>query len=182
MLNSGWLEVTKIKNGESGKYTDADEPDDAVTTAELNNVEEDSPSNTYGSMTNDTSTTITVSGSNEWVEIDTNWSVGYINKVSFEDSHHLVVSQSGKYEVNLSASLDSGSGDDVGIAVMVNGTPQTSGHGHATATGGNAVSVSQNVIIDLLANDQVSVGVVNHTNGSDIVMVHSSIAMHRLGK
>ena len=41
MLNLGWLEVTKIKNGERDKFDNTNEPDEAVTTAEINEIGSD---------------------------------------------------------------------------------------------------------------------------------------------
>ena len=181
MLNLGWLSITKIKNNQYEKYNETNKSNESVTTAELTDIEEDSPSNTYGSMTNGIATTISIPIADEWVESDTNWTVGYTNKVLFKESHHLVVSESGKYEVNLSSSIDGTSGDDVGVAVMVNGTAQTAGHGHATAVGANDVSVAQNVIIDIAAGDEISVSYINHTAARDITSVHASIVIHRLG-
>lgn len=138
----------------------------------------------YGHMTNDLGDTITITTQNVWVEASsTVWTTGLTNLVTFGDTHYLAVNKAGVYEVIISASIsNSGINDAVGIAVMVNGTAQTAGHAHATLGNANTQSsLSTSYILNLSANDQISLGVVNHSGTTNLDLHHASITLKMIG-
>lgn len=138
----------------------------------------------YGHMTNDLGDTITITTQDVWVEASsTVWTTGLTNLVTFGDTHYLAVNKAGVYEVIISASIsNSGINDSVGIAVMVNGTAQTAGHAHATLGNANTQSsLSTSYILNLSANDQISLGVVNHSGTTNLDLQHASITLKMIG-
>ncbi len=138
----------------------------------------------YGHMTNDLGDTITITTQNVWVEASsTVWTTGLTNLVTFGGKHYLAVDKAGVYEVIISASIsDAGINDTVGIAVMVNGTAQTAGHAQATlGTANTQSSLSTSYILNLSANDQISLGVVNHSGTTNLDLQHASITLKMIG-
>lgn len=136
----------------------------------------------YGHMTNDSGTTVTVAVSGTWYEVTAGFATGELNGVTFGGSHYLQVSEAGKYLVNVNASLEGATGGDkVGVAAAINGTEQTAGYAHSTI--GNAsdqVGMGTSYILDLAADDQVSLTVVNQTAARDLDVIHASVTLNRI--
>lgn len=137
----------------------------------------------FGSMTNDASTVVDILGPNQWAEIESGWVVGLLSEFTFGGSHYLVVPSNGKYLCNLATTMETGNNLTIGTAVMVNGVAQPAGHGHTTTAGAaDAISGVQNVILDLTAGQQISVGVVNHSSSDDITIPHASLTIVKLAQ
>lgn len=144
--------------------------------------EGDSAGLSYGAMTNDTGNLITINTQNVWEEVTTGFATGQVHNVTFGGAHYLQVANAGRYLANLSISLESANNEEVGAAVAVNGVEQAAGHAHSTVPGtGDTASMSQTVILDLAANDQVSVAVVNHTSTTDLNIIHCSLSIVYIG-
>lgn len=152
-----------------------------VSVAALNLQPLVQPAPDFGSMTNDASTVVDILGPNEWAEIESGWVVGLLSEFTFGGSHYLVVPSNGKYLCNLATTMETGNNLTIGTAVMVNGVAQPAGHGHTTTAGAaDAISGVQNVILDLTAGQQISVGVVNHSSSDDITIPHASLTILKL--
>lgn len=138
-----------------------------------------------GSMYTDTSFTVAVASSGVWYEADTvatNFTSAILKNVTQSD-HYMVAVTAGYYEVNACASLGTGAaGDKVAMTTAVNGTATSYGHGHTTIA--NASSTSQVCIVTMLnlaANDQVSMVVQNHSAARNIDIDHAQMTMTYLG-
>lgn len=136
----------------------------------------------YGSMYNNSDTTITVGSSNTWYEVTTGMSTGTLSGISFDGSHYLQVSVAGNYKVDYSMALETASSNqEIAGAVTINGTAQEETHGHATIVSANkSVNISGTGILSLAANDQISLSVENHDSASNIIMTHANLTLLRL--
>lgn len=139
----------------------------------------------YGNMYLAGDASITVSASETWYEIDVNtpdFTSGELNLVTFTD-HYLTVAKAGRYLINAQAALSTGVAlQEVGINIMINGTAASKDHGHTTVFAANhSSSVPYNTILDLAANDQVSLAVINHTLASDILVEHAQLSISMVG-
>ena len=134
---------------------------------------------------------VTMTTQNVYVEVDaatTNINATELNLVTFPDDHYLLVEKAGKYFVayQFLAEINSVAGgtQHVESAIMVNGTEVANkaiGHNEFSALG-----VEQNfqghTILDLAANEQVSLGVVNTTSGAKILSIdHLNITLTQVG-
>lgn len=139
----------------------------------------------FGMMYTDTSFTVTVASSGTWYEADTgatNFTAGLLKNVTQSD-HYLVAVTAGYYEVEVGASLGTGAaGDKVAVTIAVNGTAMTYGHGHTTIANAASTShVTAIAILNLAANDQVSIVVQNHSAARDIEIDHAQMKMKYIG-
>ena len=136
----------------------------------------------FGGMTNDSATTVTISAANVWAEITSGFVTGQVHNVTFAGAHYLQVAAAGRYLANMSITLRSANNEIVGAALAVNGVEQTAGHGHATIPGTNDnTSMSQTLVLDLAANDQVSVSCVNHGSSTNLDVLHCSVTVVQIG-
>ena len=123
-----------------------------------------------------------IASANVWVEIPSGFVTGQVHNVTFGGAHYLQVTRAGRYDAVMSCTLRSANNEIIGAAVAVNGVAQTAGHGHATVPGTNDnTSVSQPIILDLAANDQVSVAVVNHGSATNLDVLHCSLRLVQIG-
>lgn len=139
----------------------------------------------FGMMFTDTSFTVTVASSDTWYEADTgatNFTAGLLKNVTQSD-HYMVAVTAGYYEVEVSASLGTGAaGDKVAITIAVNGAATSYGHGHTTIANAASTShVTAMAILNLAANDQVSIMVQNHTAARNIEIDHAQAKMKYIG-
>lgn len=96
------------------------------------------------------------------------------------------VSKAGRYLINWSISAQTASvaNKEVEGGVMVNGTIQTKGRAHAEVSPGGSnrpETIAGTLILDLAANDQISLGVENHTDTTDIVIHHANLTLIQIG-
>lgn len=139
----------------------------------------------YGSMYTNTSITVTIAAADTWYEVDINtpdFTVGEINMVTFTD-HYLVVTKAGRYKINFAISMTtSNAQEEVAGAIAINGTATEVAHAHSTVVKANAsIQICGNAIIDLAANDQISLAVQNHDSTASIVISHASITIEQVG-
>lgn len=129
------------------------------------------------------STTVTVSVVDTWYELASGLTGGETNGVTFQNTHELLVSKAGKYLVNWSMSLDTPTAaDEVMGAVGVNGTVNTSTASHTTVGNNDqGVAVAGTGILDLAADDVVSMFVLNETNTNNITVEHVTLTIMQIG-
>lgn len=130
--------------------------------------------------------TITVGAANTWYEIDNGssptFTSGLLKNVTFTD-HYLTAVTAGYYQVDYSVSIDTTSaGDEIAATVAVNGTASVTAHSHGTVAAGNsATEVSGVTILNLAANDQVSIVVENHSAARDVIVHHAQLRIIYIG-
>jgi len=137
----------------------------------------------YGSMYNDNADyTVVISGGGVDTEVDGGFTAGELNGITFPDDHYLVISTAGKYLITYSMSILTASVANKTVEgfIMLNGTRQAPGSSHAEVSPGGSnrpETVNGSAVLDLAANAQVSLGVRNHDDGTDIVVNHSSLTV-----
>lgn len=130
--------------------------------------------------------TITVSAADTWYEVNNastpTFTQGQLKNVTFTD-HYLTAVTAGYYQVDYSVSLDTtAAGQEVAATVMVNDTANVSAHSHGTVASGAAASeVSGITILNLAANDQVSIAVQNHSAAQNIIIHHAQLRLIYIG-
>jgi hypothetical protein len=128
------------------------------------------------------SETVAVAAANTAYEVTGGFTAGQLHLVTFPDDHYLLVTKAGRYLINWSMSMDTPSaGDNVEGGIMVNGTASSVGTAHSTVPVGGAGNAASNAILDLAANDQVSLFVRNHDNADDITIEHASLSIVQIG-
>lgn len=127
------------------------------------------------------SETITVASANTAYELTAGLTGGIQNRVAIGGAHYLQVTDAGKYICNWSMAIESASAaDEVEAGVMVNGTASDKGTSHTTvASASKSSAVAGSLMLELSANDQVSLFVRNHTAGRDITVEHASMLLDR---
>jgi hypothetical protein len=138
----------------------------------------------YGEMYADNITkAITVSAAKTAYEIDSNLISGLLSGITFTDSSALQVKSDGKYLINWSMSIDTGTADDeLEGGVMINGSAKTKGTSHTTVeTISKAQCVSGSLILDLDQNNKISLFVKNMTNTNNITVEHVSLTALKIG-
>lgn len=139
----------------------------------------------YGSMYADNVTQladITVIGTH--VELTGGFTAGSLDGVEFGDSHYLKPHYGGKFFICWSLSIDTSAGsDEVEAGLFLNGVEHVMGSAHSTiAANSLATTLGGNIIMPLAANDEISLGVANHTATRDVTMQHGSCSMIRVGR
>lgn len=139
----------------------------------------------FGQMYTNTSIVVPVASANTWYEVNVNapdFTAGELNEVTFTD-HYLTVGKAGRYLINLNASLSTGVAlQEFAATVMVNGTATETAHSHGTnVAAGQPSSVGGSTILDLAANDQISVAIQNHSTGADVTVEHAQVSLTMLG-
>jgi hypothetical protein len=103
-----------------------------------------------------------------------------LHNVTFGGDHYLKPTLAGNYLIVWSLSADAGANDEVEGGYMVNGTAVEKGTAHSAPTAGKAMSMAASCIQNLLATDEVSLFVRNHTDGDNIVVEHGALTIVRL--
>lgn len=141
----------------------------------------------YGSMYNDNADfTVTIDTADTPVEVDGGFSVGGLNQVTFPDDHYLLIAQDGTYLITYSMSVltSSVANKTVEGMIMIGGTRNAQGTSHAEVSPGGSnrpETLNGTAILTLSANDQVSLGLANHDDGTDLVVHHASLSLIRIG-
>lgn len=146
----------------------------------------------YGDMYTNTTIVVSISASSTPTEVkdatNDGWTVGELNSVTFPtggDEHYLTVTRAGRYLINWSVSMAQNSPSatiETEQGIMVNGTAKNAGRAHRTVSNstdrGNSGGCA---ILDLAANDQVSLFVSNETNTTDIDVEHANLSVVMVG-
>lgn len=141
----------------------------------------------FGSMYNDNADfTVVISGAGVDTEVDGGFTTGELNLTTFPDDHYIVVSKAGRYKIDYSMSLLTASVANKTIEgfIMIDGTRQAPGTSHAEVSPGGSnrpETVSGTAIINLTANQQISLGIHNHDDGTDVVVNHGSLTTFLMG-
>ena len=140
----------------------------------------------FGNMYTNSTITVTITDTTP-VEVGDTFTAGEFNGVSFGASHYLDVGAdgAGKYRVewDISASQNTpSSAIEIECGVMIDGVAQSGGRGHRTVSNSTDVgSISGHTILDLAASKQVSLFIINETNGTDIDVEHANLTITMIG-
>ncbi len=138
----------------------------------------------YGSMSQEnvpTSVTINTAGT---FEIVTGMTGGETNLATFQNSQELKVLKAGRYFISWAVSFNmaSGSGQEVEGAIGKGGTEQSPGSSHRTiGTGNDTGSMCGQAILDLAADDLITVMVTNESSTVSVVVEHASLSLVQVG-
>jgi hypothetical protein len=131
----------------------------------------------YGTMyQEDTGFGLTLATQNVWYKLNvlnTNILAGELNLVTFPDDHYLQVSKAGRYKIEYSLTgRSSASNQSFSFGIMVNDIIQSPGKSRIFFI--NAVrdlTMSGTTILNLEANDQISIGARNTTSAGRTITV-----------
>jgi hypothetical protein len=144
----------------------------------------DPGSHPYGHMYTNATIAVAITDSTP-VEIGDTWTTGEVNLISFGASHYLTVSRAGRYKIDWSVSIaqNSPSGAiECEQGIMIDGAVQAQGRSHRTiASVTDTGASSSTAILDLDADDQISLYIVNETNGVDIDVEHANLTVIMIG-
>jgi hypothetical protein len=136
----------------------------------------------YGSMYADNiSQSVTISVADTPVQVGGGLTGGLTNNFTFQNSRELKCLVAGKYVVNWAMSVQSATASqEIEGGIMVGGTAQPNGNSHTetgNAGGSRPDTICGTAILNLAANDLVSLYVANHTAVHNIVVVHASLTI-----
>ena len=131
-----------------------------------------------GSMYNhDVPTTVIIPGVNTPTRIPSGFTQGRAKNVTFQNAREFVISKAGYYDIDWSISFDAASANqEIEGFVMVNNIMNVEASAHrriSTATDTGAMSGVCSIL--LAVNDVLSLGVMNETSGSNIIIEHSNM-------
>ncbi len=135
----------------------------------------------HGSMYNhDTPTTVTISSSNTAVRIPSGFTAGQTKNVTFANARELVVLKAGRYLIAWQISFQAAAGSNMDIEgfIMIDNVMNTQASAHRKiGTGTDTGSMSGVCILNLAANQVVSLGVLNETDTNNIVIEHANLGL-----
>ena len=139
--------------------------------------------NSNGSIYLDTNTTITVGVVDTWYEIDSNFSKNIVQNSLFAGDHYLRVGQTGRYQILISASIQTGTAaQEVALSVMKNSAVIEASRENGTISEiDKSVNIATNIQQNLTHGDQISSAVLNHADATDIVAEKVNISLFRIG-
>jgi hypothetical protein len=158
-------------------------PDSVAITGDLY-FETDSGGLPYGCMHGyNISETVAVGVVDTWYELTAGLSSAETNLETFQNNHELKVTRAGRYAINWSMAVQSSTAnDEFEGAITINNTANTTTACHATLVKANAsVCLSGGAVLDLAANDVISVAVLNHTTNRDIMVEHVTVTVVMVG-
>lgn len=135
----------------------------------------------YGHMYNDNyDTVVVITTPDTPVEVSSGFSEGLNNGFTFGGAHYLKCVQAGQYMMvySISGLTASVANKTFEAGIMINGVLQVGSTSHAEVSpgGSNRPEVMSGVLIATLAvDDEVSLCVANHDDGTDLVVVHSNL-------
>lgn len=140
----------------------------------------------FGHMYTNSTIAVTIASANTPVEVGDTWTTGQINgNVTFGASHYLIAGKEGRYLVNWSMSIAQNSPSaaiQCEQGLMINGTASVLGVAHRTIANSSDIGASAGTaILDLAANDQVSLYVENQTNTTNIDVEHANLTITQIG-
>ena len=124
-----------------------------------------------------------VAATDTWYELTAGLVSVEANLMTFQNNHELKVTKGGRYVVNWSASIQtSAANDEIEGAMAVNNTADTTTAAHVTMVKANAaMCVSGGAVVDLAANDVISVAFLNHSAIRDIDVEHVTVTVVMVG-
>ncbi len=138
----------------------------------------------YGAMSQEnvpTTVTINVAGTAEIIDGMTG---GETNLATFQNSQELKVTKAGRYFISWAVSFNmaSGAGQEVEGAIGKGGTAQPEGSAHRTIGSGNDTgSMCGTAILDLAANDLITIMVTNEASTINVIVAHASLILTMVG-
>ncbi len=138
----------------------------------------------YGAMGQENiPTTVTIVEIGTAVIVD-GMSGGETNLVTFQNAQELKVLKAGRYLITWAVSFNmaSGSGQEVEGAIGKGGVAQSIGSAHRKIGSGNDTgSMCGNGLLDLAANDLLTIMVTNDSTTVDVVIAHASLTLIMAG-
>lgn len=138
----------------------------------------------YGSMGQENvPTTVTIVTAGVAVILD-GMTGGEVNNVTFQNSQELKVTFAGKYFISWAVSFNmaSGSGQEVEGKIGIDGAGQSAGSAHRTiGTGNDTGSMCGTAILDLEADEKVTIMIENEGTTVDVVVAHASLILTQVG-
>jgi hypothetical protein len=127
--------------------------------------------------------TVAVGVVDTWYELTAGLVSVETNLVTFQNNHELKVTKAGRYAINWSMAVQSTTAnDEFEGAIAINNTADTTTACHATLVKANAaVCLSGGSVVDLAANDLISVAVLNHSTNRDIMVEHVTLTVVMVG-
>jgi hypothetical protein len=121
------------------------------------------------------------------VEITSGLAAGAQHLCVFQNGHEIRVPVDGDYLItySISGQVDAVANKEMESKLFINNVAQGQGSSHAEVSPGGAgrpETVSGSTILSLHANDLVSLGVENHTDTTDFVIVHVSLSIMKIGQ
>jgi len=119
------------------------------------------------------------------VELDSGFSGGAEQGCIFQNGHEIKVPRAGRYFIvyNVAAEVASVSNKEMETHILINNVEQAQGSGHALLSPGGSgrpeMSGGSGTFV-LAANDLISVGILDHTDNTDIVVQHTSLSIIEL--
>lgn len=136
-----------------------------------------------GHMYNDNNdTTVSIPGADTLVEIPSGFSAGQLDGFTFNGSNRLICQVAGKYLLvySVSLQLQSVTNKTFEAMFMLNGTghPESSNHAEISIAGiQRPCVISGSMTYNLVVGDQIGIGVSNHDDGTDVVVVHANASI-----
>lgn len=127
-------------------------------------------------------TTVTVSASDTWYEVGSGISGGTCSGFTFQNNKELKCVTPGIYLLVWSLSVECASANqEVEATIMKGGAAQTPFASHCELiTANKPQTLCGNGIIALIADDLISLAVLNHTAGNNVVIDHINLSLHRV--
>jgi len=137
----------------------------------------------YGAMyqTGGSTFTTTLTDQSTWYELDaatTNMNADELNMVTFPDDHYMEVAKAGRYTILYTASIEinsvAGGAQHIELGIMINGTEVVPGPGvsHWSFAAISTESAYSGIaLLDLNADDEISIGAVNDSSAGKILTV-----------
>jgi hypothetical protein len=119
------------------------------------------------------------------VEVGDTFTTGVMHICTFGASHYIVAVQPGVYSVSWSMSVAQNSPSaalECEAGIMIDGVVSVLGRDHTTIPNGTTKeTVGSTTLITLTASQQVSLYLVNETNGTDIDVEHANLSIVYVG-
>lgn len=138
----------------------------------------------YGNMyAYEVAVSVTVAQSGVWYEVTSGLTGGEEHLCTFQNSHEIKVSESGKYKIDWSMALTTSTAqDEIMGTIGINGTANTRAANHGTVVKANGfVAISGNTILDLKSDDVLSMFVLQETAARNITIEHITLSMTKVG-
>lgn len=134
--------------------------------------------------------TTTLTDQNTWYELNaatTNINAGELNAVTFPDDHYLLVEKAGRYSIDYSVEAEinsvAGGSQHIEADIMINGNIVAPGRTHHTFVASSTDhEFTGFAILDLAANDQISIGMQNTSSTGKVMTIdHFNLRVLHIG-
>jgi hypothetical protein len=125
---------------------------------------------------------VAVAASGTWYELASGQASGLLNGMVFGGNHYLKIVKPGYYALkHILSAHTTVAGDEIASAFMKNGAAIPAGHQHSTVSApGSAEVIAGAHIAYLATDDEISLGVSNHTAGRDITVAHATLCIAQI--